>query len=79
MASREYCSSVSEELEYWSDRLHEVSDKFDSVSSIDKYKLQPEIEDLHIVMTEMDDRLCEMMTSCSTAERLQGRELRLSV
>ena len=67
MAKREYCASVTEELEYWSNRLHELSDKFDKVPSINKYKIQPHIEDLHIMMTEMDDRLCEMLTSCTIA------------
>lgn len=78
MASREYCANVSDELEYWSGRLHELSEKFDKIPSIDKYKLQTEIEDLHILMTEMDDRLCDVMTSCPTVERLKGEELRLS-
>ena len=51
MASRVYCSSVAEELEFWSGRLHELSRKIDSVPSIDKYRLLPHIEELHILMT----------------------------
>ena len=76
MASREYCSSVAEELEYWSDRLHELSNKFQKIPSFDKYKLQPQIEDLHIMMTEMDDRLCDLLTSCSTVGGLKEEEKR---
>jgi len=76
MAGREYCSTIGEELEYWSGRLHELSEKFDKVPSIDKYKLLPHIEDLHILMTEVDDRLCDVMTSCSTVESLKGEDLR---
>jgi len=76
MASREYCSNISEELEYWSNRLHELSNKFDRVPSIDKYKVLPHIEELHILMTEVDDRLCEVMTSCSTVEQVKGEEVR---
>ena len=68
MATREYCSNIVEELELWSGRLHELSSKIDRVPSIDKYKLYPLIEELHIIMTEMDDRLCDAMTSCSTLE-----------
>jgi hypothetical protein len=68
MATREYCTNIVEELEVWSGRLHELSGKIDRVPSIDKYKLYPLIEELHIIMTEMDDRICDAMTSCSTVE-----------
>ena len=76
MARKEYCSDVSDELEYWSGRLHELSDKFERVPSIDKYKLQPQIEDLHIMMTELDDRLCDMLHSCGSVERIREEEKR---
>jgi len=68
MATREYCSNVAEELEIWSERLHKLSGKIDRVPSIDKYKMYPLIEELHIIMTELDDRLCEAMTECPTLE-----------
>ena len=76
MATREYCTSVAEELEYWSKRLHELSNKFDMVPSIDKYKVLPHIEELHILMTEVDDRLCDVMNSCSTVESIKEEEVR---
>lgn len=76
MASREYCSSIEEELEYWSNRLHQLSNKFEQVPSIDKYKVLPHIEELHILMTEVDDRLCDVMRSCSTVEGLKEEEIR---
>ena len=74
MASREYCTSIGEELEVWSGRLHELFKKFDMVPSIDKHKLLPHIEELHIIMTEMDDRLCDVLSSCSTVEPLERDE-----
>ena len=76
MAKREYCSSLAEELEYWSGRLHELSNKFERVPSIDKYKVLPHIEELHILMTEVDDRLCDMMTLCSTVGPIKEEEVR---
>jgi hypothetical protein len=75
MATREYCSNIAEELEIWSGKLHELSGKIDRIPSIDKYKLFPLIEELHIIMTEMDDRLCEAMTSCSTIEGAEEEEV----
>ena len=72
MASRYYCSNVASELEVFSRRLHKLSSEFQSVPSIDKYKLQPQIDELHIIMTELDDRLCDLVNSCSSTEELDS-------
>lgn len=74
MATRYYCSNVAGELEGLSEKMHSLSDKIDRLPSIDKYKLQPHIDELHIIMTELDDRLCELVTSCSSVETLDGSE-----
>ena len=77
MASKYYCSNVAGELEFWSRRLHKLSREIDSIASIDKYKLQPQIDQLHIIMTEMDDRLCDMVNACDSVEvfdQIEGKE-----
>ena len=74
MASRNYCSSISDELEVWSSRLHELSRKIDRMPSIDKYRMLPHIEELHILMREMDDRLCDLLASCPTVEPLEKED-----
>ena len=68
MASREYCSNVSLELERWSEKLHKLSGEIDRISTGDKYRLLSQIEGLHMIMTELDDRLCGLMQSCPTTE-----------
>ena len=68
MASKYYCSNVAGELEYWSRRLHELSSEIDGIASIDKYRLQPQIDQLHIIMTELDDRLCDLVNACDSVE-----------
>lgn len=74
MASQYYCSSVAGELEYWSRRLHKLSSEIDGIASIDKYKLQPQIDELHILMTEFDDRLCDLVNECDIAESFDNEE-----
>ncbi len=78
MASRHYCSDVAGELEFWSRRLHKLSSEIDGIASINKYKLQPQIDELHIIMTELDDRLCELVTACDSVERLDSMEVNKS-
>ena len=68
MASKYYCSNVAGELEHWSQRLHKLSSEIDRITSIDKYKLQPQIDELHIIMTELDDRLCDLVNECESTE-----------
>ena len=76
MASREYCSNMAEELEVWSNRLHDLSGKIDSIPSIQKYHIQPQIEELHIIMTELDDRLCEMVGDCAVVESYSSSDIK---
>ena len=74
MAKRDYCSTIAEELESWSGRLHELSDKIDAIPTGDKQRLLTQIEGLHIIMTELDDRLCAMMDSCELVENMDKVE-----
>ncbi|MFH1215996.1 MAG: hypothetical protein V1706_05790 [Pseudomonadota bacterium] len=75
MASLNYCSHVSEELEVLSEKLHKLSSEIDSIPSIDKYRVFPQIQGLNIIMTELDDRLCDMMTACHRVEEPYGEEM----
>ncbi|MDH3359821.1 MAG: hypothetical protein OEL55_03035 [Desulfobulbaceae bacterium] len=65
MASKAYCEHVGPELQIWSNKLHALSAKIERASSLEKQKLFPQIEELHIIMTELDDRLSDMTSSCS--------------
>jgi len=75
MASREYCSNVSLELEEWSDKLHRLSETIDRLPTGDKFKIFSQVEGLHIILTELDDRLCGLMESCSIAGNAVEREV----
>lgn len=75
MANRDYCSNVSAELSEWSEKLHKLSSDIDRIPSINKYRLLPQIEELHIIMTELDDRLCDLMNACPTVDRIDTEEV----
>lgn len=62
MATRIGNKDIALELTTWSKRLHELSCKIDRLPSLDKFKLLPQIEELHIIITEMDDRLCQIVS-----------------
>jgi len=68
MANKVYCSNVSQELEEWSEKLHAFSDKIDRISTGDKFRVFPRIEELHMILADLDGRLCSLLESCPTAE-----------
>ena len=68
MKSLDYFCEMDRELSSWRNRLHEVSEKFDHEPSINKYKVQPHIEDIHMMETELDDRLSELRRECGFSE-----------
>jgi len=72
MNTREFCSNLDKELTGWRQRLLEVSQKFDDIPSIDKYRLTTQIEGLHILLTEMEDRINFLKTTCLTGEWFEG-------
>lgn len=74
MATGKYCSDIATELEIWSGKLHKLSNEIDRIPSLDKYKLLSQIEGLHIVMTELDDRVHEMMYSCENVSEPADRK-----
>ena len=68
MTAHEFCSNLDRELTNWRQRLLEVSGKFDEMPSIDKYRLTTQIEGLHILLTEMEDRIHQLREACPTGE-----------
>ena len=68
MAKKEYCSNVSTELEEWSEKLHVLSDEIGGLATGEKYGVFPQIEELHMILTELDERLCALTQACSIAE-----------
>lgn len=47
--------------------------------SIDKYKLTPHIEGLHILLTEIEDRIHSLETECPTDWSGEGDELKVKM
>lgn len=66
MNVQDYCNNVELELSCWKLKLEEVDKKIQAVPSINKYKMLGNIESLHIVLTELEDRINELRTSCPT-------------
>jgi len=66
MELKDYCSNVEHELTAWKAKLYDMSRKIDRLPGSAKEKMLGNIEDLHILVAEMEDRVNQLRTECPT-------------
>ena len=62
----DYCKGMEMELTAWKAKLYDLTRKIDKLGSADKEKILPNVEDLHMYVTEMTDRIEKLKTECPT-------------
>ena len=60
----DYCKGLENEMTAWKAKLYDVMRKIDKLGSAEKEKVLPNIEDLHIFLEEMTDRVETLKTEC---------------
>ncbi len=66
METREYCDNVVMELGGWKTKVDDLLRKFDHASTGYKEKVVGEVNGLHIIADELDDRLRGLCNACAT-------------
>ncbi len=64
MNTQEYCANVSRELSVWKQKIDTAVRRLDSLSSRVKENVLPNIEDVHILSAELDERIRQLETEC---------------
>ena len=64
MDVQDYCKSMETEMTAWKAKLYDVIRKVDKLGSAEKEKVLPNIEDLHMLLQEMVDRVENLKTEC---------------
>ena len=64
MDVQDYCKSLETEMTAWKAKLYDVVRKVDKLGSAEKEKVLPNIEDLHMFLEEMTDRVEKLKTEC---------------
>ena len=64
MEIKDYCTNVGMELTLWKAKLYDVIRKMDQLPTGDKEEMFEHINGLHIIMTELDDRLNALQKEC---------------
>jgi hypothetical protein len=66
MDVKDYCKNMEAEMTTWKAKLYDVMRNFDKLGTSEREKVLPNIEDLHIYLEEMTDRVDKLKNECPT-------------
>jgi gamma-glutamyl:cysteine ligase YbdK (ATP-grasp superfamily) len=64
MDVKDYCSGLEMEMTAWKAKLYDLTRKVDQLGTKEKEKALANVQDLHILLTEMGDRVQQLKTEC---------------
>ena len=62
----DYCKSVNVELATWKAKLDDTISKIDHLPTGAKQRMYEEVNGLHIIMAELNERIEKLRTECPT-------------
>jgi hypothetical protein len=62
----DYCKSMEAEMTAWKAKLYDTMRKIDKLGTSEREKILPNIEDLHILLEEMEERVGQLKNECPT-------------
>lgn len=74
MDEKNYCDNVARELSDWKARIDDIVMKFDRTSTGDKAPVVSYVNELHIFMEELSERIRMLRTECPIALSPEARE-----
>lgn len=66
MNVNDYCKSIEQELTAWKAKLYDLTRKVDRLPGAHKEKMLGNVEDLHIIVAEFDQRIDQLRNECPT-------------
>ncbi len=64
MKARNCCKTMEMELTGWKAIVYDITRKMETLPGGEKEKIHANIEDLHMLITEMDDRIDQIRENC---------------
>ena len=65
MKARNCCKTMEAELTAWKANVYDIVRHMENLPGGEREKILPNIEDLHILITEMDDRIDQIRENCT--------------
>ncbi len=66
MEVTDYCKNLTMELTSWKAKMYDLGRKLDKVSTGDKEKVVPEVNELHMIIEELEQRIETLQKECPT-------------
>lgn len=66
MEIKDYCRNVDMELNVWKAKLYDVISKMDHLPTANKQRMYEEVNGLHILMAELEERIEKLRSECPT-------------
>ena len=77
MTEQQFRETMEKEIDLWQQRLSETTGKIDALPSIQKYLLTPYINELHILLTEMQERIDQIRDSDDSFWQVDEEEVKV--
>jgi hypothetical protein len=65
MKAKNCCKTMEMELTGWKAIVYDITQKMEALPGGEKEKIRPNIEDLHMLIAEMDDRIEQVRSNCT--------------
>ena len=65
MKARNCCKTMEAELTAWKANVYDIVSSIEKLPGGEKEKILPNIEDLHMLIAEMDDRIDQIRENCT--------------
>ena len=64
MDALDFCKGIEMELTAWKAKVYDMIRKVDRLSSGDKEKMLPNIQDINMIVAELEDKIDSLKTEC---------------
>lgn len=75
MDSIDFCKGIEMELMAWKAKIYDAIRKVEKLSSGDREKVLPNIQDIHIIVSELEDKIEALKTECPADWSPQKKEI----
>jgi hypothetical protein len=66
MDVQDYCRAMNMELTAWKAKMYDVTRRLDQLGTAEREKVLPNVEDMHMLVVQMDDRISQLTRECPT-------------
>ena len=71
----DYCNNVTVELAGWKAKMYDLAKKLDKVPTGSKEKVVNEVNELHMIIEELSDRIERLRKECPTSWKPERTEI----